>query len=1097
MPKNRKPKRRRKLTRPSSGVGNTPASPGSKQPTSLTIESPEQESWHSLAWRASRSGARASRGFHFQEVVGAWLAARIAAGTLVADRLTPEGFDDLQLEGDEPVQFEVKSRQERRGSFLIREAARHIATAYSKHVERFGTSRRLVIVLERGIAGWDKPAKDPVTEMPLPQLMEEFGDFGSVITEEANSLGLSSTDIEVLLPNATLLICSWESLIEETERQLGFVVDLPTTALAVVRRDLWSMVAEAVDTNAEVEIKERASLTRTELLRRINHVAELVDLQAIEHALTEGICSLIDTQPVAIGDSYYEGVSTQPGHVSADLVVSRPELIEQVIHGLEAGRTVLLTGPSGVGKSAVLWTLPFAFPGVLWFRVNRVSDDDVPHVVRLMNAHAASPESPIGLLVDAVGGSEMEGWARLRKEVDMLPCAHLVGSARNEDLFSLGNLADCATVRVSLDEKAAKTIHAGLVRRGMTTAPHWREAFEQTEGLTLEFTHLLTSGRRLDDLVSDQIASRIREGLELRILASVATADRWSVSIPYRELESNIGAEPIQLRGALNRLVDEHLLTERDGMLIGIHPVRSRAIVEAIHRVPPPELQTTVSTVLNMLRASALSRFIYEALREVPDLEVLVLEALDQLAHDDQERLIACLQGLELVDFYRQAAAWLEVAERNDVPPAHQPFTLWCAIAGTELPALFPEQVRNAIVDMASLQRQSALKDALLERVGLNKVALELSTVTDAAACSRLLRAVRGISLDWTPLLTATEPGSRLFDALGRWSVTDLSDCISAARDISPGLAKAFVDAVGGIEGIFRRLRDDDPWIQKLRIDEVDGKQVGVARLLYISEAKQGDARERAVQIGRLLLRSLHGISEVDVRAFTPDGTECGVSKLSRQYDHHPDAVGWNQDRIRLAQTLFGASETDRLAETAEMLEEAAQLVRGVGNVFVRSPGRAVDPTNLFERCRALDSRARRLPPRLGTGPFSDDGLGKLDDPLSALITQVCGNVLPRLANPDQWQALSPYISNTVMGRYVPEVRAQSWRFLGLDGPPPALDDLATSLSDMSAVLTELCADEKSSQQIINAARSGSNRGALARAAERCRRLSRRRLREW
>ena len=61
---------------------------------------------------------RASRGFHFQEAVGAWLASRIAAGELIADRLTPEGFDDLQLEGGEPIQFEVKSRQERRGPFL-------------------------------------------------------------------------------------------------------------------------------------------------------------------------------------------------------------------------------------------------------------------------------------------------------------------------------------------------------------------------------------------------------------------------------------------------------------------------------------------------------------------------------------------------------------------------------------------------------------------------------------------------------------------------------------------------------------------------------------------------------------------------------------------------------------------------------------------------------------------------------------------------------------------------------------------------------------------------------------------------------------------
>ena len=116
------------------------------------IEAPDdQESWYSAEWLGSRAGARASRGFHFQDAVGAWFAARMASGDLAIDCLIPEGFDDLQLDAPEPVQVEVKSRQGRLGQFSVSAAAKHIVDAWFRHEDRFGTSRRLIVVLEHGL----------------------------------------------------------------------------------------------------------------------------------------------------------------------------------------------------------------------------------------------------------------------------------------------------------------------------------------------------------------------------------------------------------------------------------------------------------------------------------------------------------------------------------------------------------------------------------------------------------------------------------------------------------------------------------------------------------------------------------------------------------------------------------------------------------------------------------------------------------------------------------------------------------------------------------------------------------------------------------
>ena len=102
-------------------------------------------------------------------------------------------------------------------------------------------------------------------------------------------------------------------------------------------------------------------------------------------------------------DRFYAGVATQPVHVASGLVVRRPDVIEEVLSGLDERCAVVITGPSGVGKSAVLWTVPLERRGVVWFRVRRLAAGDVPAIVRLARAYCVSPDVPVGFLVDSAG----------------------------------------------------------------------------------------------------------------------------------------------------------------------------------------------------------------------------------------------------------------------------------------------------------------------------------------------------------------------------------------------------------------------------------------------------------------------------------------------------------------------------------------------------------------------------------------------------------------------------------------------------------------------------------------------------------------------
>ena len=1105
MGRRRSARRQQRRSRRKGGAARTPVS--APRPTESHsdpgIEQPNEEAWLATEWRRSRAGARAGRGFHFQDAVGAWLASRLASGDLSADRLTPEGFDDLQLDGPDFVQMEVKSRQTRLGPFPLGDAATHIVDAWLRHSGRFGKGRRLVLVLEQGLEGFEPTAERALVETPLRHALEVVEGLTGALTTRLESRTGSSADMSALVADTAMVVASWDDILGATVRHIGDVVSLPPAGLQRVAHDVRMKVADAVDANAEVEYPDGVSLDRTGLVAAIHETADLVDLEALEYALSHGICSHVTKEPLHTGDAYYEGVSTQPGHVAAGLVVARPDLTARAVGALDRGRAVVFAGPSGVGKSAVLWTLPFAAPGVLWFRVHRVSEGDTPHLEKLLRAYGASPQSPVGLLVDSAGRGRQDAWAELREAVARIPGALLAGTARSEDLFSLGDLADSEVVPVSLDEEAATAIHGGLLRRGATQSPHWREAFEQSGGLTLEFAHLLTRGTRLREVLADQVADRAKDpsrSLELSALTHVATADCWSASLPVEELQACLGADPALLSAALRRLVEEHLLVERDGMLTGVHQIRSRTLVDVIHNVPPPVLENSILSVLGMLAGQELSRFAYEVLRELPQFEAPVLRAMERLGRDDVERLLACLRALELLDFYRQASAWADVMDRRGVAPSQRPFVMWMATTGSELPEFFPEEIRSALEEILALPQQSSTRESLLDEVGLGGIGAALANATFAESCQRLLIALRHTSADWTPLLAALGPDTALTGFLQNCPFDTLSECVAVARDVSVEFARAFVGAAGGTDNLIERLRFFDPWIRELRIDTVDGDLVGVARFLFVSEVDQGDPRERSVELGRLLLRAFPDIARVDVkplvsggRILESDGHEYYSSRLVRKYDHPPSAVVWNRERVQLAQTLFGATETERLAAAGPLLAEVAELLQDFGNALVRD-GASGKASELSERNSKLLQRARQLPPPTVAVPIIDeastlnDGWSPPGDDLSALVADICGNVLPRATDADAYVALSTYINKTVLGRSIPAVRSQPWNLLDLDNPPEALDAIASSLSELEAVVTELSASPESARGIVSAGTSGPADRALTRAADWARR---------
>lgn len=912
---------------------------------------------------------------------------------------------------------------------------------------------------------------------------------------------MSDAEVDRLLSSVVVVGVTWDQVTNETAACVEAVVDLPPSSLRMVAHLLVGIVARTSAENAPRERRHRRRLDRTEIVGVIHSFAAQVSVESLEAAVHDGVCEPFEYGPREDDDGgrFYEGTATQPFHVASGLVIRRPELIEQILVGLKERAAVVITGPSGVGKSAVLWTIPHDSPEVLWFRVRRLAAEDVADIIRLARAYEASPQSRVGFLVDSAGTGDFAGWERLRREAAALPGLVLVATAREEDVAVLGGLAECATVAVQLDEHAAETIYIGLKRRGATTASHWREAFEQANGLTLEFTHLLTRGQRLGAVIRDQINRRIQEerGRELDVLALAATADRWSAEISTAGCDMS----DLDLRAALERLDAEHLVLTRRGRIVGLHRLRSAAICEAIHDRPPPTLGQTITRVIPLIPASQVHRFIAAVLADYPQMRDAVIDAF----RDEDlnlPRVAGCLQGLRLADFRDRASRWREIADHHDVPPSTRPLLFGLAIAEVEPPSLLPAAFHQAWQELVAAPA-SDTRSQLIETLGHDTIAQLVASAEDAEAASRILAALTGVGPATVAAMNkALHASSPLAMALRETSLQTLADCVAAAHDIAPDLAQAIVETVGGEANVIQRVRADQPWITLLEVRQREGNHVGSAQFMHLQETGQQDPDTQAHSLGKLLLWCLPRIDSVDISAVLPGNRaiqgslDIGISRLSRQNQRSRSATAWVQARTRVALAQLGEADSTRLHTALPMLEEAADLAHQIGTVIVT--GRP--PLHDFDqRHAALHHAATQMRPPLRDAEMDDTAITEhnppeLRDHLSALILDITGNVIPRLIRGrDGYLSLAAYISDTVLTTHLAGALHEPWRLIGIDSHPAALTTLRSVLEDLYALVEELANDDADAATIRTSALAGQGHAALRRAASTCRRATRRR----
>ena len=952
--------------------------------------------------------------------------------------------------------------------------------------------------------------------------LPEGPDIRSSVVLERHCTGIVEADIDQILSDnaGRVFICRTPG--EEIVRLLLAQLDVADVIARGLASDLYTLVADASAENATLSFDERRRISTTEVDRRIFERLEAEDPTAIDHVLLSGVLEPVDfTTPVQEPD-FYRGVKVKPGHVAAELVLDRPKDVRGVLDALWRRRQVLVSGPSGAGKSALVWLAAAATVGqTRWYQVTgSAAAADADAIVRFVRARGPRDLSPLGLVFDEVGSSNSDLWDVLVREMAGLPAVYLLGSVRQEDVYLIANQSDTAVVRIALDGALAQSVWERLSHQQLTSWTHWREPFEQSEGLMLEYVHLLTQGKRLAAVIGDQIRLREQQGRddELKIVRSAAVLCARGGEVNASRLFELLDLTSDAANRALRRLIDEHLVREsRPGVLGGLHMLRSEALVEASHDGIVLQAVDTLWKSLPATTSETIPRVV-QSILSVPDDDhepSSLRKVADMLGNSrDIDQWSAILTGLGLATLERHVASFLSMLDRHGLQPAHRSLAAAFADPSLDVPELTEsdqlKRLRSAVLEFRSSPKHD-LRTACLDHLP-PQCAPPRSV--DTSQTNRLLSCLAPIC-----------GGDSVRISLGQDlradhapDIRQIARLLSTAYLVDPALADGLVESLGGERALFDLFHSQTPWTTSPTI-ESDGRHGRTVRSNWhhITERHQPDPHDAVCEICETLIALSPRSDAAACDAVNPSGKTIAVGDYTPWSKNIPRAnlpskarVAWN---VAFRRILLARTATDSLTDYTSQM---APLVRGTENTFrfitekwikgARIPNTAALASKIdriVANVNALVYAAPDKHPSAMTEPLragADDtrswsasigGPGPLragaDDTLGSLLAGVLGNLVGRLSTLEGSRATATY-AGALHGQACKHRRSGIWRTTS-SPPLKELTDLSERLGDVSCILHEIGHDNASGtiQRIRDATRKARLGARVRAAAHHCR----------
>lgn len=987
------------------------------------------------------AGSNAGRGFRYQDLVGALFVTRMYLGDAGFDAIVPEGSDDYEIRSADGVIL-VDTKSNRAHARLRSESddAASLQKLWARPLTAGAQLSEYWLVTERNRSGGFVTAKWPAKELFSGQ--SSTNSKLSFVLIEPDPL---RTATELLTAQRRITPLAAELIVIAFAREVG----------------------DVASANGPINLEQRKAITPSDADRIAARVLTAVDADRLEALLRSGFVSVVDFLTPLEDAGFYLGVDVQPGHFAAGLALDRPDEAARVVEALARNGAVVIKGPSGAGKSSLMWNAVLASRDARrWFRVNTSVAAEPGALTAFLHAYG---NVAIGFVVDDIGRGGVEAWSALRLHSAPHTQAVMIGSIRSEDAALLPARHTIAEVETGADSQLARALWMRLRERGQTRWPGWNEPWSQSQGLLLEYGHILTAGARLDTVILDQVRTRLEQKRdhELAILGASALAASHSGSVAIATLRRELNLSAGDMARALERLIAEHLVrVDASGAkLSGLHSMRATSICSALVEVSYSPLTEQATWAIAVTDVASLEKVITGlvascAISDEAAAEAAAARLAGKIVLSEGA---AAVRGLRAGILTLTARDWLSTLSAAGIP---RKLVTLSATMGWIDPFSTPDfgELQKLIVygnrlrTSVAVQRfPASLASALV--VGLRESA-DRAVVADVVdALSALARAPltieERVALSTLPLA---------FDDL---AIADVVRILDAAESIEPEIALTLVRRSGHTD-LLKRLSEETPFALPIT-QAVVGDDFVVQGDIYEAAVRPGESpNDRLVAYVECIMRLEPRATHAHVRLVDLYGAKSlhldSEKRIARKHAP-PKVIAQSNRRVLdvVAVEIATESWSHYLALGEKLLKCGLRaLQRLLDSVSVgRINMQALAALN--ETITACDNLiAPADPPRIGTQKAAVLSSRQLT-PLQNVVFSSNSQLVSRVVQlPEGAAALAGYVQDLI--KQVDDAKQEPW-LLVRDCAPEELDQLQDTLRKIELVALEAAASGANPQQ--------------------------------
>lgn len=537
--------------------------------------------------------------------------------------LQPEGKEDLDiLQGDRLIEVvQVKSYD----SLTLSDLEPEEADSFFKRIVRLASedSQLRILLVNFGTVG--------------PQMQRAWSNANPqrrTIAAKLKKAGLTDEGVAIIFDRVELID------LDETEVRERVFVFLRESLVGVDAESAFDLLNFWLYLKAE----HHTPITYQEAIGRITTIGRFLAERHAYHQ--EWFTSIVpleellieEAQRKALRTEYFAGIAARYEHILANLDFLRPRWLHIIENSFKEHNVVIIHAASGQGKTTLAFRyLREHYPANWCFRIELIQNrQHVLSITRALAGFAAAVQAPMAIYVDV--SPRDTDWPELVQRLAPNPFFHVLITIREEDLrrsilpAAAFGYADVELAFNSEDaqevfERATGTLSE---RRFLDFDEAW-DVFGG-QGPLLEFVYLLTQTTTLRDrllsqvaYIRDEIRNNRRPIEELRLLQLVAVASAYEARINVKTLAQTLPLP--DLAWSLEQFEREYLvrLSEDRSMVEGLHPVRSRLLVEMLSDLALSPWRDIATVVLPLLHEADLESFLLHAFVERPTEELVLL----------------------------------------------------------------------------------------------------------------------------------------------------------------------------------------------------------------------------------------------------------------------------------------------------------------------------------------------------------------------------------------------------------------------------------------------------------------------------------------